>query len=278
MREKEIAIIETAIKLFASKGFSSTSIQEIATESGISKGAFYLYFKSKEDLLLSIFQYYYEQIRSRLEELKAKNLHPRELFIEQLVSQFIEVSRHKEFIIMQTREHAIPFNKEIADFIQKMRMETHVFFQNSLQSIYGETIRPYLVDLTLMVQGMINSYFELIIFNQSNLDLNYLARFILKRIDSLVEGLKDSGEAPVVSGLVETETIQKKDLIKLLNEAKQVVSEKDLLVSLEVLEEEIKSETPRKPVIQGMLATLNGVKQLADLQVQIARYFGVKLL
>ncbi|KMP45761.1 TetR family transcriptional regulator, partial [Bacillus cereus] len=53
MKEKERLIIESAMKLFATKGVNATSVQEIVTASGISKGAFYLYFKSKDELLLA---------------------------------------------------------------------------------------------------------------------------------------------------------------------------------------------------------------------------------
>jgi AcrR family transcriptional regulator len=291
MREKEIAIIEAAIKLFASKGFDSTSIQEIATECGISKGAFYLYFKSKESLLLSIFRYYSDQIRLKIEEVEIKNLPPREQFVEQLVCQLREVVRHKEFIIMQSRELAIPFNKEVAEFIQSMRIETKRFFQKALLSIYGESIQPYIWDLSVMQQGMIHAYFEVIIFDHTEMDLDYLSEFILKRTDNLVEGLLDSGEPAVMTndplvtflnGFTEKKEFQKDDLLDLLNDAKGIVVEQHLaegvLVSLEVLEAEIKSDTPRTPVIQGMLATLNEEASMAELQQKIAEYFGVKLL
>ncbi|MCY7669543.1 TetR/AcrR family transcriptional regulator, partial [Bacillus safensis] len=38
MNEKKEKIIKASIQLFAKKGFSSTTIQEIADECGISKG------------------------------------------------------------------------------------------------------------------------------------------------------------------------------------------------------------------------------------------------
>jgi AcrR family transcriptional regulator len=47
-------IMEAATKLFAVKGFQGTSISEIATAAGISKGLMYNYFTSKEDLLDAI--------------------------------------------------------------------------------------------------------------------------------------------------------------------------------------------------------------------------------
>ncbi len=53
MKEKERLIIEMAMKLFAAKGVNATSVQEIVTACGISKGAFYLYFKSKRRIASS---------------------------------------------------------------------------------------------------------------------------------------------------------------------------------------------------------------------------------
>lgn len=44
-------IIQTALKLFAQKGYHGTSIADIAKEAGISKGLAYNYFKSKSDLI-----------------------------------------------------------------------------------------------------------------------------------------------------------------------------------------------------------------------------------
>jgi len=55
LREKKRQlIIDSAIKLFAEKGFASASINSIAKEAGISKGLIYNYFESKEELIITI--------------------------------------------------------------------------------------------------------------------------------------------------------------------------------------------------------------------------------
>ena len=56
-RNKEIHIIESALKLFAVDGYSSTSMQSISKYSGVSKGNLYNYFESKEDLLEGVLNY-----------------------------------------------------------------------------------------------------------------------------------------------------------------------------------------------------------------------------
>jgi AcrR family transcriptional regulator len=52
--EKREIIKQTALKLFAAKGYATTSISDIAQMAGISKGLMYNYFKSKEEVLRTI--------------------------------------------------------------------------------------------------------------------------------------------------------------------------------------------------------------------------------
>lgn len=49
--ETRKAIIESALKLFGEKGYAVTPVQEITDAAGVTKGAFYHHFESKQDLL-----------------------------------------------------------------------------------------------------------------------------------------------------------------------------------------------------------------------------------
>ncbi len=67
-RRKREAIIEAAIETFASKGFHNTKISDIAKFAGVADGTVYLYFSSKDDLLIHSFD---ELLTGKLEELKS---------------------------------------------------------------------------------------------------------------------------------------------------------------------------------------------------------------
>ena len=60
-------IIKESIDLFNKKGFSKTSIQDIVDAIGVTKGTFYYYFKSKQELLMDIHLTY---IKDLLKEQK----------------------------------------------------------------------------------------------------------------------------------------------------------------------------------------------------------------
>jgi len=49
-------ITAAAFAVFAEKGFASAKLDEIAARAGLSKGALYLYFETKEDILITVFR------------------------------------------------------------------------------------------------------------------------------------------------------------------------------------------------------------------------------
>lgn len=53
--DKREAILRAAIKVFAQNGYFNSKVADIAREAGIADGTVYLYFKSKEEILHSIF-------------------------------------------------------------------------------------------------------------------------------------------------------------------------------------------------------------------------------
>ena len=52
--ETHTHILETAQRLFARQGYDATGVAEICTEAGISKGAFYFHFPSKQAVFLEL--------------------------------------------------------------------------------------------------------------------------------------------------------------------------------------------------------------------------------
>ncbi len=53
--DKREAILRAGVRVFAAKGFFNSKVADIAREAGIADGTVYLYFKSKDEILHSIF-------------------------------------------------------------------------------------------------------------------------------------------------------------------------------------------------------------------------------
>ncbi len=54
--DKRERILDAAVRVFARKGFYLTRVSEVAKAAGVADGTIYLYFKSKDDLLVSLFE------------------------------------------------------------------------------------------------------------------------------------------------------------------------------------------------------------------------------
>jgi TetR/AcrR family fatty acid metabolism transcriptional regulator len=54
--DKHQRIIKAALKVFAKKGFYNSKVSEIAKEAEVADGTIYLYFKNKDDILISVFE------------------------------------------------------------------------------------------------------------------------------------------------------------------------------------------------------------------------------
>src|SRR5881409_4453210 len=53
---KREAILRAATDVFASRGFFNAQVADVARAAGVAAGTVYLYFRSKDDLLVSIFE------------------------------------------------------------------------------------------------------------------------------------------------------------------------------------------------------------------------------
>lgn len=71
-QDKRHRIMDAAIQVFAARGFHNARVSDIAREAGVADGTIYLYFKNKDDLLISLFEDRMDGILQRLRvELKA---------------------------------------------------------------------------------------------------------------------------------------------------------------------------------------------------------------
>lgn len=75
-QQKKERIIEAAVKVFARKGFYTANVKDVAKAAGVADGTIYLYFKNKDDLLISLFEHKMQNILQRFEKALEKLTDP----------------------------------------------------------------------------------------------------------------------------------------------------------------------------------------------------------
>ena len=95
-QEKTKLILDTALELFAEKGYHQTSISNITCKAGISKGLLYNYFESKDEVLRSIIQTGYNAAYDNL-DLNGDHTLAKEEFVHFLRITFRSVRENPKF-------------------------------------------------------------------------------------------------------------------------------------------------------------------------------------
>lgn len=109
-KEARSRVIQAAKEVFSRKGYHATSMDDIAGELGVSRGAVYLYFKSKESILQEIFIQNQQLLRARLEQYTT-GLGPMQtaerLFDDVLEAKRLNMPIHFEVISLASHDEAI---------------------------------------------------------------------------------------------------------------------------------------------------------------------------
>lgn len=152
-------IIEKSIELFEMKGFSETSIQDVVEALGVTKGTFYYYFDSKEQLLMNIHRMYIDELlnlQKQIIENRGMNQKTKLFETVKLLITQIKVTGRSARVFFREMMHLKP---ESAGIIKQKRKKFRLNIQTIIESgIKNGEFKPNLqADLvTFAVLGMCN--------------------------------------------------------------------------------------------------------------------------
>lgn len=137
IHDKRKAILDSAIEVFAQKGFSKANIQEVANKANVASGTVYLYFKNKDDLLLQAMK---SMMDSTLSDIK-----------ERIAG--VEFSVDKLFLFFYHHVEIFTNNPSMARFLIVELRQSEEFYKKH------PTYNPY-HDYQSFVQELITSAIE----------------------------------------------------------------------------------------------------------------------
>lgn len=127
-------IVKASIKLFKSKGFAKTTTREIAKESGFSIGTLYEYVRTKEDVLLLVFDSINRNVYARLQQVTDVEEHSIENLImsidayyrlfDQLQEEALILYQELKSLPQAEREAVIEKELEMVDLVKDAIMKS----------------------------------------------------------------------------------------------------------------------------------------------------------
>jgi TetR/AcrR family fatty acid metabolism transcriptional regulator len=112
--DKRDRILQAAERVFASKGFYGAKVSDIAQVAGVADGTIYLYFRSKDDLLISLFEAQMDRVLFELRSAVAGGEDATEKlrrFIAAYLTM-VEANRHAAEVITIELRQSAKFMKE----------------------------------------------------------------------------------------------------------------------------------------------------------------------
>ncbi|MBZ5200571.1 TetR/AcrR family transcriptional regulator [Planomicrobium chinense] len=270
--DKREELMNQAVHFFSLKGFHQTSVQEIAQASGISKGAFYKHFDSKENLFMDILVRFHDELNAELASPDSKEgLTKKQVFVKKLVLEIERTVTNKEFFLMVFKDFPKDSNENLEKLFYELRSSQLSVHKNNLLEAYGEKVQPFIYDLATILEGIKREYFINLIFLNREVDAEKLAGFIASSLDAIVGALDQM--APVLTDIPSTLSPLEESFLKTEEKIRMSAPNKEkLLSSLQLLKEETAKKEPQQFLIEALWLYLSQEPQIEKELLQLKKF------
>lgn len=251
--------MEKSLELFAENGFEATSVQQITERCGISKGAFYLYFKSKDELIYSLIDQFMTGILRELEQVVSEEQPSEELLYNFIYTSLGELQQQSNFAKFFLTEQVLTYNKDLLQRMQNyMNMFNKIIF-SIVKRQFDQTNPNMYLDIVFTINGLIKSYSELFLIDNYKVDLSLLCRSIVEKVTLIAERATIQFVKPeYLSYINQTPNYSKEQLIELITTIQQEVQDDELAgESLQLLKEHLHEPKLSRVLIEGLLKNIN---------------------
>lgn len=174
--ERRKSILEVALRLFANKGYESTSISQLAKEAGISKGLIYTYFESKEALLKSLVLDLNEMERDFWEDIQ--NDDPTKMLENILNIYFKTLVENKDKLRLIS---ALTFQIEKFDFIQDLASQKMSTYLQLFEDLLSKINFPQPKDEALLLGALLDGIATQFLVIHSDYPLNQIKNILIDK-------------------------------------------------------------------------------------------------
>lgn len=152
--DNRVFILEAAEKVFIQRGYTRSSVDEIAREAQFSKATIYRYFKSKSEIFIEVIKNSFEELLNDLEEIRLKDSTAEEKIKELILVVLMYFHRKKNTVRIFYAE------KDAVSNILKINPKEH-FSHASLQSriprSFLDKAKEITETMTSIIEGGIES-------------------------------------------------------------------------------------------------------------------------
>lgn len=273
---KKQLIMEKALDLFAKQGFEATSVQQITEHCGISKGSFYLSFKSKDELILALIDHFMMQITSDIDYTVRNTNDDKKLLYEFYYTMFHTFHKHSDFANILIKEQIQSFNEVLIERMHNYNQLNEKIILSMIERLYKEEVELIKYDLIYCIKGFMSTYLQLFLFYNVPLDLELLSQSLVEKTNLLAKHTT----IPFISQeLVEminhpmTEDVTKEQMLENIEQKIEEIDEPIEKESLILLKQQLLEPTLSPAIVKGLLENIRNHPHCKWISYLLRRYY-----
>ena len=194
----------SALDTFYTKGVSRSSLNEIAQNAGVTRGALYWHFKNKEDLFDALFQQIFSEINTRLEQdIQEESADIWTSFHSALLNMFYRLEHnemHRKFCsILHFKCEHTEQNQAIINLMQNYQNMWNQQLSDTIRACMKQEALPEDLNIDLAVvylKSMLSGLMQQWLFSPDHINLSEAAPVI---IDICLHNLKENNKFRLLS-------------------------------------------------------------------------------
>lgn len=269
--------MEKALELFAEQGFEATSVQQITERCGISKGAFYLSFKSKDELIISLIDHFMTQIVTEI-DYKVRIFKDENLLYDFYYSSFQALSKYSNFAKLFIKEQTHTLNKDLLSKMHHYNQLQDKTILSMVERLYGKNVEHSKYDLVYCIKGFIQTYSALLLFTNTTLDLATLAKSLTEKTEILAKHITIpfiTNELVQIISKPLDEHFSKEQIIQMIDRNLEVMEESIEKESLLLLKEELVEPRLGRALTKGLLENIRNHPHCNWTSFILRNYFNI---
>ncbi|MFD1204598.1 MULTISPECIES: TetR/AcrR family transcriptional regulator [Sporosarcina] len=257
MTKKQL-IMEKAVELFAERGFEATSVQQITDHCGISKGAFYLSFKSKDELIIALIDHFMRQFTADIDYVVNQTKNDAELLYNFYHYIYTSFSKHSDFAKIIAKEMTQSFNEDLFSKIHVYNKAVEKTILTMIDRLYGEQQKELRYDLAFCIKGLMNTYSELFLLYKLPLDMESLVQSLVEKTNLLAKNMTIPFITDELIQLIDQpmEELTLENVLQIVNKNIEEMDDSIEKDSLILLKQELLESTMHPAIIKGLLENI----------------------
>lgn len=253
MMKKQL-IMDNALDLFAKNGIKNTSVQQITDSCDMSKGAFYLAFTSKDELIISLIDRFMIQYTSDIDYL-VNNVKKEDLLHEFFTDTFAYFLEHDDFATVFLKEQSHQVNEEFLLKVKKYDRKLNESLYVLVSKLYKNKQAHEKHELVYVIKALIEMYRMFSFQSDTKLDTTLFVQSLIDKVEVIAQygTVSFITEDLFIQLDADAKSIDVDILSDLIDRTMEEVADNIVIESLQILKQQLTKESMSLAIVHGLL-------------------------